>query len=382
MKRLKIFGVPSWYTLKDQPNSGIFFKEQFEYLHSTYCDVVVLYVNLMSIKRFGGLPRITKSSDNGVTNYILSVYCPPGAFFKYLIWNISIVVLYFRARLDHCRPDLFHAHSTLWAGAGVRFISYLTGIPYIITEHATIYSQKRLSKLETLIVKSSLKHTHTLISVSSSLQNTMSHYFNHRRSIVIPNMVSITQFNASQSIQEECFTIFSAGILNKRKNFDLLIKAFHLSKHKVPNLILRIAGEGPERKSLEELIDKLDLGHSVKLLGELDRSSIAKEMSNSHVFISSSSAETFGVVLIEAMASGRPVIATRSGGPEDIINEATGILVKDGDPKSICDAIIQIFSEYHRYPSDIIREYAYTNFSQASVSKKIIMAYKAVLDEK
>lgn len=83
-----------------------------------------------------------------------------------------------------------------------------------------------------------------------------------------------------------------------------------------PDLLLEIGGDGPEKTKLEELVTKLGINKNIKFLGQLTRDEVKNKMNEeSSAFVLSSEYETFGVVVVEALALGKPVIATKCGGP-------------------------------------------------------------------
>lgn len=118
-------------------------------------------------------------------------------------------------------------------------------------------------------------------------------------------------------IDPTAFVVFSAGRLEKEKNMALLIQSIKALKKDVPQCHCYIAGEGSLRKDLESQISDLQLNDHIKLLGF--RNDVHLWMRASNVFVLTSLAEPFGLVLLEAMALERPVIACNSGGPKEII---------------------------------------------------------------
>ncbi|PQP32811.1 glycosyltransferase family 4 protein, partial [Desulfobacteraceae bacterium SEEP-SAG10] len=109
-------------------------------------------------------------------------------------------------------------------------------------------------------------------------------------------------------------------------------------------------------KRLQKLAQDLGIGDCVTFLGKLDRTQVLKEMNQCQAFVLSSEFETFGVVVIEALSQGKPVIATRCGGPEEILHAGNGILVQKNDKKSLADAMVCLRNDYLNYDSDCIRD--------------------------
>jgi len=152
---------------------------------------------------------------------------------------------------------------------------------------------------------------------------------------VIPPLVATMKIREpSDKFFEKNKQIISVGRLVKRKGFDILINAFsHLLKDIPPDVNLVIVGQGPEEVNLKNLIKSLGIENRVALKGNLDDSSLGAEYSKSRVFVLTNitlpNGDTEGcpTVLLEAMAHGIPVVASREGGTEDAIRDGeTGYL--------------------------------------------------------
>ncbi len=134
------------------------------------------------------------------------------------------------------------------------------------------------------------------------------------------------------------FTIGTAGRLVDWKSQDLLIKAFALLTKSRKDAILLIVGDGPMRKDLEDLVVSLDIERGVVFTGF---STKAREIITAlDIFVLPSLNEPFGIVVVEAMCMGTPVVATNSGGvPEIVKHEHNGLLVEYGDEEGLAEAI-------------------------------------------
>jgi glycosyltransferase involved in cell wall biosynthesis len=158
---------------------------------------------------------------------------------------------------------------------------------------------------------------------------------------------------------------------------DRLIEAFNIAFNGDKNIRLKIGGYGSEKALLLKLIEKYNLTEQVILLGELPQSKVKQEMDRCDCFVLGSDVETFGVVLIEAMAMGKPVIATKSGGPEDIVTPEVGLLVEK-NINDIAEALKHITTFADNYNPDTIRNYVLDNYSQTAVSKRVTDLYREI----
>jgi len=164
--------------------------------------------------------------------------------------------------------------------------------------------------------------------------------------------------------------------LIKRKGFHLLVKAFKEIED-LP-IQLTIVGEGPERRNLQQLIDELKLHDRIKLVGQKSRNEIRELFIESKSFVLPSFVETFGVVFIEALASGLPVIATSSGGPETFITKEDGILIPVNNIQALVGALRDMYFNINMYDKKKISERCISKFSSEVIGNQIMQVYKTI----
>jgi glycogen(starch) synthase len=134
--------------------------------------------------------------------------------------------------------------------------------------------------------------------------------------------------------------ILALGRLVYEKGFDTAIVAFSHLKKRGSNAELMIAGSGPERSDLEKLVDRLGVGESVQFIGQVTIDEVPPLINRASFIVMPSYLEAFGLVALESMRMGRPVIATNVGGlPEIVTDRETGLLVPPRDPIALCKAM-------------------------------------------
>lgn len=133
--------------------------------------------------------------------------------------------------------------------------------------------------------------------------------------------------------------LVAIGRLAEQKGFPLLIEAMARAVGQHPDLHLTLIGEGPFRPLLERQIAQAGLGKQITLTGWLDEASVREHLSHSHALILPSFAEGLPMVVMEAFAAARPVIASAIMGVPELVSRETGWLVPAGDPEALADAI-------------------------------------------
>ena len=162
---------------------------------------------------------------------------------------------------------------------------------------------------------------------------------------VIPNGINLEQFNPALRDKQK-HRIICVAHLRKKKGHKYLINSMPKILEKFPDAKLVLTGEGPERKNLESEIKSLELKESIELKGKLNAEQVQRELSSAEAFVLPSIFEGQGIAILEAQASGVPVIASDTGGIPDIIEDGkTGILVEPKNSEQIANAVIKVFSD-------------------------------------
>lgn len=174
----------------------------------------------------------------------------------------------------------------------------------------------------------------------------------------------------------------SVALLVKGKGMHYLIEAIHLLIQRgITSFELIIGGDGPARPMLEHMIKTLDLSDRCRFLGLLTQNEVRNWMQQCDVFVLPSLSETFGVVVGEAMACGKPVITTRCGGSEFIMTNETGLLVNAGNPAALADAMEVFIYGRAMFNPDVIRRSVTERFGEKAFLHNISAIYEDVWAE-
>jgi glycosyltransferase involved in cell wall biosynthesis len=170
------------------------------------------------------------------------------------------------------------------------------------------------------------------------------------------------------------------GRLIQIKGHDVLLAALAAARERVPGLVLEIAGEGPLEPELRATVARLELDDAVTFLGRV--APVAPVLERADLVVVPSFGEGFGLVALEAMERGRPVIASTVGGLSEIVDDGrTGLLVASGDVDALADAIVELASDPSRAAAMGTegRARALDEFSQERCTERIEALYGAAL---
>jgi glycosyltransferase involved in cell wall biosynthesis len=330
--------------------------------------------------------------NNGVQNHVL---CRPGgtlgklvlenklslATYKPLVLSLPHLCVGISAIIRKIRPDLIHTRLSSAAMIGGYWGSRLH-IPVVSTVDK--YPKNKY-----------YKQSEKLLPCSNAIADHMKKQgFSDADMQVIFNPVNVdeyrrdlqrrNEFRATYGIKDTDLVILGAGRLVDWKGFDTLLKACSMladTSTAGRDWKLWLAGAGPEKKKLESYVQLTPgLGSKVRFWGFVD--DIRPLMWASDLFVLPSHNEPFGLVLLEAMACGLPVIATSSGGPRDVVSNDAGWFFEAGDVQALARKIEAVFHiddlDYYSRAAQLEAE----KFSVEKIGAQTIRFYESVIREK
>ena len=385
--RKKLLFVPSWYPNPEDPISGVFIQEQAVALSKQY-DVAVLIPQMAAWRNVFNKAARDKSIKKIQEG--LPVYCeyalpliPHGP--ESIAWDTFRRAAHkgFRRVLKEWgRPDLIHAHVVLQGGWSALKVAQRYGIPIVLTEHSSPFSMHLDTELSRRLVRETLSNVNRVIAISPALAKQLLDFQPGLKIEIIGESVRTDFFLPADTGEQRNGAgkkFFVAARLAEQKGLDHLIKAVHLLVERgLRSFEVVIGGGGPDRKKLEELTKTLGVVDRCRFLGALNRDQVKEKMQDCDVFVLSSLHESFGVVVAEAMACGKPVISTRCGGPEFVVNEETGVLVEVAQPQALADAMADFILERVSFDPQAVRTSVVQRFSPEVFVRNVSAVYDQV----
>lgn len=366
--------VPAWMPKASDPAAGSFIVQQAIALQQT--DGV--QVGLIFLDSEAVPVEKKKTLDVHRINYVIRKvsYIPKVSKMLIRRWCQRYYRVYEQYKTRHGEPDIIHAHSYV-AGFAASYISKQSGIPFVLTEHSTNFLYNNVRRLHVHTVKETLDEASWIIAVGAELAKAMQDW-TEQAIEQIPNPIDPDIFYHDPGTEKsERFTLVAVGALIPRKRIHLILEAMSMMETKDVRLIC--IGSGSERKKLKKRARTLGLRDRITWHRFLPPREIAKVMRKAHLLVSTSDAETFGIVVGEALMCGIPVLCTASGGPEEFVNEQCGQVVPvEISPKEIASTLDDMIVRYDQYGPENNAAHAAAQFSRHKVIERILGGYRKI----
>ena len=386
---MRIYIVPAWYPQNDDDINAVFFREQAQALAKQGYDITVLHIKPISVTNVFKKPwhQIRHWQDGKVRTVFHKVIVPiPGKlngiqekYISNLYYKVIKKQIEEDKKVGLVPPDILHAHVSHSCGYYCLKTADKLGLPLIVTEHYSGLLLGTATSREHQRVKETIEKSNGFIFVGSNFQKKLCEKLKIKKTTyVIPNMVDSFFFEEikAEETKKQPFTFLVACHLKKNKSVDLVINAFHNTFQKQEPVRLIVAGDGEELQALKKLVANLREEDRISFYGKYSRQQGKELFSTANAFVLTSKVETFGIVYLEALASGIPCIATKGQGGDDIINDTNGFLVEYGDESQLCLAMRQLYENRNRYNKDLIQKDCQARFSEETICKRLENIYK------
>ncbi len=288
----------------------------------------------------------------------------------------------------HEKLDILHVHYAIpHASAAYTAKKILESkglkLPFITTLHGTDITLLGKDQSFKPVIEFAINHSDVVTTVSESLKRDTLKYFNVKEDIkVVPNFIDCTSYcNSFDQSHRDYFANNDERILihvsnfRKVKRVEDVIRIFDIVNKKTTSKLL-LVGDGPERANLESLCRELGICDSVKFLGKTK--DITTLMSISDVFLLPSENESFGLVALEAMACGVPVVSSNAGGLTEVNEHGkTGYLSDVGDVEGMARFTLDILKDQQTL--DLFKKSALLHSEKFSIDK-VLPLYEAIYD--
>ncbi|MEM9857932.1 MAG: glycosyltransferase [Bacteroidota bacterium] len=396
---MNVFIIPSWYPSDSNPLNGIFIREQVIWMAEKYREI-----NFgISVWGQNHEPYLLRGSQPFTS--VTKMFSTRKSFVRRLennVWEFHSQVFSFSSRINKgnitnkvkaCKThllqfernigkaNLIHSHVTYPGGYIAQSLSKEFKIPYIITEHFSPFPSKYDVNRKGLKhhVREALMYADELIAVSNSTKNQIESCGIKRSIRVLPNFIRSRKSNPLKRASTKKFTFITVCGLHKNKGLLEFLEAIHKATLIDQNLSFILVGDGPDKKLIEKKIYQLGIQSFINLTGQLSREETLDQYQKANAHILTSYSESFGVVYLEAMRAGLPSIAISSGGPLDIIDGRTGILIKRISANEISKSILWLKRNIKEFTKEEIMGVFESKFSVTAVAPQVHKVYQEVI---
>lgn len=400
---MRIFVLPSWTPTADNPLSGSFFLEQAHAMAESRPGWTVA-ICLFDMERSRlpwrpqQIPRYVKDCLNtpalvhrrarsGLHQYqVWAPYLPRfGGQIKWIANTKALASQVKPALKEYIRrygkPDLIHAQAVYPGGAAAVALGQSFGIPVGLTEHMGPFPPPALC-MEDGSVMPLLAETYAKVSrcsaVSQGLADRILGLDLMDDVTILPNFLPDSFGSVQVPPQKSCegFSFLSVGGPSYAKGTDILLKALRQID---PSVTLNVIGDSSETALFQKMADELGVSERVRWLGAVQREKMPAYYQACDAFVLPSRGETFGVAFIEALAFGKPLIATRCGGPEEIVHAGNGLLVPANSVDELVVAMRHMVRCAGLYIPHALRADFLARFSASAVLARIESWYHEIV---
>jgi len=384
--RKHILHLPKWYPYPADPQNGVFIRKQIEALGPKFQNSVLF---IKSAKQDEIFNIVSIQNDHVETCMVYFREYNGFRLFKQIV-HLLRYLSGFKKGLNHLiktngKPNVIHAHVLLRTGLLAWYYSRKFGIKFIISEHWSgfmtgAFNKKNLiyRQLSKLVLRKAAK----VLVVSDILKQSFLKLGISKMTIeVVPNVVEVRESPIKQVDVKEKKSVVMLSVADLVDDIKKISEVIDVVAELINNYKLEywIVGDGEDRQHLEDLArSKGLLNTNIKFHGRKTNDEVLQIINQSDFLVMNSVFETFSVVTAEALLAGKPVVATRCGGPEIFVDEKNGILINPGNKSELKEAIMQMIENYNSYDPDELKLGISQRFSSEAVGLKLNSIYDLV----
>lgn len=375
-KGMHILHLPRWYPGYHNPQGGVFIQKQIESIKSGVQSIVFVTSSSNSQITY---KKVIKSVNANVKTYYY-YFNQKGLIYNSYQYCRGVVKCIRTCIKDSGKPSLLHAHVLLRTYIVAFIYNFLFGTKYIISEHWSGYYYRSLDKknaIYRMLLKLTIRKASNINVVSERLKQSilLNIQLNEAKFNIIPNIA--TFISCKKTSKTGVVKMVSvADLKDDIKRISKIIEVFLTLKAK--DFEYHIIGGGSDKNELMKLAgDKLD--QSIFFYGELSNIEVLQALPRYDFLVVNSVYETFGVVALEALLSGLPIISTKTGCPEEIQVSDAGLFVNSNNNRELSEAISLMLKTYSEYDLKNIQTRIKELYSPELVGKAILNTYKTAL---
>lgn len=370
---MKILMIPTWYSAHDAKvmSAGVFHYEQSIELQK-HVDVALYFPYDMGLD--AGFYR---AEEKGLLTFRRGKRL---AFLRPLFF-----ILDFLRICKEFKPDIIHGHVGAGAGVPATLLGKLFHVPVVITEHNPVElmgfeNESMIEYVENVYIRSAAN-----ICVSKHLKDSLVEYFPNEKFQVIYNGVidpeSFERDHKTYAVEGHINCSIVAAFYNKEiKGYQFLLPSMKELVDSGIKITLHICGGGDHMEFYQNMARELGIENNCIFYGQCNKQKMYSIVGQMDFCISASLFESAGVSVQEALLLGKPVLVTKSGGANSLVNEEVAVVVETGSVSALTNGIKCIIANRNKFDADAIRRYAVDNFAIEKVTEQYMHLYKGILE--
>lgn len=367
--------LPRWYPNQTDIQLGIFIQNQAKLLKNDFGISVIYVQGILDQKEEY---KIITSSENGYFEQIVYFKQDTTILKKLINFNRYKKAQHLAYKNIKTKVDLCHVHVPIRSSFLAKNLLKSNQIPFVITEHWSGHLNgqfKAKSKFYKWFYTKTLKKASKISCVSHFLQDKFKQNTGFG-TVVIPNFIESIEIESKHEKTDRINILSVNDYNNSIKNITGLLTGFIEAAKVNPKLHLTLIGGGPDENLIQSHVKKLDINQNqLTFSGRLSHQKVLEQMQHCDFYISFSNFETFGMTIAEALLSGKPVISTLSGGPNEFLNEQNSIVIEKNNQKDLGKAILKMSETYNQFDSKVISQQIELKYGKTSVLQKLIDFY-------
>ena len=397
-KKLKILVLTHTLPTKHNPIASVFLLNHLDELKK-FCKIKIIFPHayVPKIKAFNPYHRFSEipaeEKVNGMEVYHPKYFMMPRVIFKLKLLNFylpfeSFFSYYASKKLaekivEEWDPDIIHMHGSLSEGLLGSHIKKKYSVPLCVTVYGEDITRLAHEFPSSILTKSTLRNSDVIICQSDFLKRGIESLgIKDKKFHIIPMGARLDRFKPKDNTKSRKQLnlpkgkkiILFVGHLFTRKGVEYLIKAMKIITKKEKNILCLIIGRGDLDSGLRKLASDLDLCGNITFLGMRTNDEVADYMNACDLFVLPSLNEGLPVVLCEALACGKPVVATNVAGTPELVNSDVGFLVKPKDVSELAEKIILAMNRKWNKKKLLARA---AEFSVSASVKKLMKVYES-----
>ena len=392
----KILVIPSWYPTANSPVAGSFCREQSELIADRF-DVRILYPTLRLLSKKDTLIGFRKPASAHTDDSLLgnipgvlleartSTFLPEEKRITFLITQCAAHLR--RMIAAGWKPDILHAHGTIYGGIVAAALGRTFGIRNIITEHHSLLVAD-FNAVRWNLYRSALESSDLVLAVSNELKKMILMNGIRCNIAVTGNLLNEELFTfRSRSSESSVFHVLFIGVPARTKDVPTFIRALQRLKRSgggefKATFVIPDVKADLTRDEIMEMCREEGIAENCVFLGSVPHEHMPEIIHSCDALVSTSVTETFGLSVAEALISGIPVIATRSGGVEDFVNNKNGLLVDIGDSEAIAAGLRELMDGSFGIDARAVREEIVGRFGKKAFAHRICDIYNKLIHDK